>query len=180
MSMPNIVKTSGPGYSGGQVNSIPAFHSRDGHPEVVALYNDFTAPGAQVKNWAFRKRIIQLATKLISGKNNWFIALDSDTRIQEYNYEFILDTVRFIATGKRRISIYSWPLLISHPEDNVLKGEHSEIRKLFKELALSTSHTVLIQKWCQQPGGIDDLMFSLNILFGDRRVRDLDSTVPAN
>lgn len=177
MTMPNVVKNPLPGYSGGQVKSIPAFSSHSGHPDVVALYNEFIAPGAQVKNWQFRKRVIQLAVKLISGGSNWFIAVDEDRRVQEYNYEFILDTVRFIATGRRRTSIYSWPLLISSPEENVLAKEHGEVRKLFKELALTTSHTTLIQKWCEQPGGIDDLMFSLNIIFGDRRVRDLESSV---
>lgn len=175
MSMPNVVKNPGPGYSGGQVASVPAFNSREGLPEVVALYNEFTGPGAQVKNWQFRKRVIQLAVKLISGKNNWFIAVDEDPRIQEYHYEFILDTVRFIATGQRRTSIHSWPFLISIPEDQSVSKEHREIGKLFKEYALTSKHTSLIQKWCEWPGGIDDLMFSLNILFGDRRVRDFES-----
>lgn len=175
MTMPNPVKERGPGYAGGQATSAPMYAFREGHPEVVKLYKEFTGPGAQVKNWQFRSRVIKLAVKLISGRSNWFIGIDSDTSVQEYNYEFILDTVRFIATGKRKISIHSWPMLISHHPEDGTPEEHADIRKLFHTLALTTNHTDLIQRWCTQPNGIDDLMFSLNILFGNGSYRESTS-----
>lgn len=171
MNMPNAVKDHHPGYHGGPVDSLPAVAFRGGQPDVVALYNEFTAPGAQVANWEFRKRVIQLAIKMFSGRTNWFIGVDADQTVQEYNYEFILDTVRFIATGQRRVSVHSWPDLIGHNQPGMIQKEHSEVRKLFHDLALSTDTVGMIQQWCTQKGGVDDLMFTLNILFGEREVQ---------
>lgn len=173
MTMPNAVKElrSNPGYHGGQADSLPAVAFRDGQPEVVALYREFTGPGAVTSNWAFRRRVLQLAMKLFTGRTNWFIGVDDDPTIQHYNYEFILDTVRFIATGQRRISVHSWPDLIGHNQPGLVSKEHSSVRALFKELAISADMVTLIQRWCQQRNGVDDLMYTLNILFGDRVVQ---------
>src|SRR5690606_30928730 len=105
---------------------------REGVPEVVALFEEFTAPGAKVNNWQFKRKVINLAFRLFtSGGANWFLRVDDDSSIQEYNYEFILDTVRYIATGRRRIGIHSWPTLISAHDPKAIRKEHSEIRKLF-------------------------------------------------
>jgi hypothetical protein len=173
MIMPNAVKEhrGNPGYHGGQADSLPVSAFRDGQRDVVALYQEFTGPGAQVKNWEFRKKVIKLAYRLFTGRTNWFIGIDDDRSVQQYNYEFILDTVRYIATGSRRISIHSWPDLIGHNQPGFIRKEHSEVRNLFKDLALSNDMVTLIQRWCAQKGGVDDLMLTLNILFGDRVVQ---------
>jgi hypothetical protein len=171
--MPNAVKEhrANPGYHGGQADSLPVVAFRDGQPEVVALFREFTGPGAVTSNWAFRRKVIRLAMKLFTGRTNWFIGIDAEPTIQHYNYEFILDTVRYIATGYRRISVHSWPDLIGHNQPGLIDKEHSAVRSLFKELALSTDMVTLVQRWCQHKGGVDDLMYTLNILFGDRVVQ---------
>lgn len=171
--MPNVVKEfrATPGYHGGQADSLPLVAFRDGQPEVVALFNEFCAPGAATATWAFRRRIIRLAKKIFTSQSNWFIGIDDDKTIQNYNYEFILDTVRYIATGHRRISVHSWPDLIGHNQPNLVSKEHTAVRALFKELALVNDMVALIQRWCTHKGGVEDLMYTLNILFGDRVVQ---------
>jgi hypothetical protein len=171
--MPNVVKEmrGNPGYHGGQADSLPLVAFRDGQPDVVALMNEFIAPGAPTATWEFRRKVIQLAVRLLTGRGNFFIGIDSEPTIQHYNYEFILDTVRYIATGHRRISIHSWPDLIGHNQPGVIDKEHSAVRSLFKDLALSNDILSLIQRWCSYKGGVEDLMFTLNILFGDRVVQ---------
>ena len=143
---------------------------REGIPEVVSLYREFTEPGAKVNNWQFKRKVINLAMRLFNnGGTNWFLRADEDSSIQEYNYEFILDTVRYIATGRRRISMHAWPSLMSAHDPNAIRKEHMAIRKLFSELALNVSTTELIQRWCSHKDGVYDLMFTLNLMFGDRK-----------
>lgn len=169
MTMPNEVKnTPFGGYQGGHAGSLPSEAFRKGHPMVVALYREYTGAATQVANWEFRKRIIGLAVKMFGNRGNWFIEADNEPTIQDYNYEFILDTVRFIATGQRRISIHAWPDLIGHNQPDAIPREHTEVRKLFRDLALATDTASLIQQWCSKPRGIDDLMLTMNILFGNR------------
>lgn len=173
MIMPNAVKEhrSNPGYHGGRADSLPLVAFRDGHPDVDALMQEFIAPGAPTATWEFRRKVIRLAVILFTGRTNWFISVDSEPTIQHYNYEFILDTVRYIATGHRRLSIHSWPDLIGHNQDGVIDKEHAAVRSLFKDLALSNDMLSLIQRWCSYKGGVEDLMYTLNILFGDRVIQ---------
>ncbi|MCY1448816.1 hypothetical protein D9M71_655190 [compost metagenome] len=52
-----------------------------------------------------------------------------------------------------------------------LIGGRSDVQDLFKQLALGTSIEAMLQKWCMQPKGFDDLMFTLHMLFGKATVR---------
>lgn len=170
MSSTNAVKP-GAGenrdYSGGQFKASQRFTMRQGDPRVHALYLIFTNEPKVSVTWDFRKQVIDLAQQLFAGNFNWFIRQDTNAMITDQNYAFMLDTVRFIATGRRRISIYTWPALLTY---NVPAGisvdSRNDISKLFIELALDTHVDKVIQKWVSHKGGFDDMMYTINMLFG--------------
>lgn len=155
-------------YSGGQYKAAQRFTMRQGDPQVHELYLIFTNEPRKAVTWEFRKKVIDLAQTLFDGNFNWFIRQDTNAMITDQNYFFMLDTVRFIATGRRRMSIYTWPTLLSY---NVPIGStvdsRSEISKLFIELALETDTTTILSKWISHKNGFDDLMYTLNMLFGN-------------
>ncbi|MFO5615179.1 hypothetical protein ACLBQC_31970, partial [Klebsiella pneumoniae] len=53
----------------------------------------------------------------VSENYNWLILQDNIGNIDSYNYQLLLDTVRYIATGHRRISITQWPMLLATEPD---------------------------------------------------------------
>jgi hypothetical protein len=173
MVMPNSVKVFPRGYSGGQVGSLGTHSLRNGDDIITQLYQEFTSHDNKSLGWEFRRRVIAEVKRLLSGNVNWFIKQDSNAMVTKYSYEFLLDTLRFIATGRRRLSIFTWPDLVgSHPAgglENV--SERREIADMFEKLLLSTSADALIQRWCSQKGGFDDMMYSINLLFGDVHLR---------
>jgi hypothetical protein len=173
MAMPNKVKVFPRGYSGGQSKTVNADRKRVGDPEVDVLFEEFTSHANNSMHWVFRKRVIKCAKRLLSGSSNWFIQQDINPLVTAYNYQFLLDTLRFIATGRRRISIHAWPDLLAHwSEDSLAQvNERHDIADMFRELALSTSTDALLQKWCSNPKGFDDLMYSLNLLFGEAHIK---------
>lgn len=173
MVMPNPVKVFPRGYSGGQSSSIARDETRQGDPEVSRLYDVYTGPANPSNTWEFRKQVIKAAVRLFGGSTNWFLRQDPNPMVTEYNYQFLLDTLRFIATGHRRIAIYGWPDLISNYSAGSLPAvrERRDIANAFRELALTTSTEDLLQLWCQRRGGFDDLMQTLNLLFGDVKVK---------
>lgn len=173
MTMPNIVKQRHPGYSGGQAMTSVNYSLRDGDAEVVDLFNQYTGPESKSSGWEFRKRAIKCAYRLFNGQENWFLRQDQNGMVQDYNYEFLQDTIRFIATGKRRMNLFVWQDLIIHQPEHALKGvEHRhEIADQFKSLALSTSFDAMFQRWISHPGGFDDLMMSLHLMFGRMNMR---------
>lgn len=156
-------------YSGGQSKAVSRFTMRQGDPRVHDLFVEYTNFPRRTVYWEFRKRVINLALELFSGNYNWFILQDNNALITDHNYSFLLDTVRFIATGRRRLSIHTWPALLTYEPAVGVVGTDTrrDIYLLFKELNLFNDNKYgIIQKWVSHKGGFDDLMYSMNMLFG--------------
>lgn len=170
----NAVKVFPRGYSGGQSRNQSNFTNRGGDAEMSELWAVYSAPNNQSTGWSFRKRVLKTAKRLLTDNSNWFIAQDKNPNVVEYNYQFVVDTLRFIGTGRRQININAWGDLVSHAPTGGLKGvsERHEIADIFRTLQLTTSVDALIQLWCSHPKGFDDLINSINILFGDISVSE--------
>jgi len=169
MGMPNRVKAFPRGYSGGQSDTPDKHETRTGDTEVNKLWEKYTSPVNNSTTWAFRRQVLACAKRLLGSHRNWFVAQERNALVTQYNYQFVLDTLRYIGTGRRRISIHAWSdLLINYPVgglDDV--SERHEIADLFERLNLQTSTVAMLQLWSQHPGGIDDMLCTLNLLFGD-------------
>ena len=101
-------------YSGGQYKAGKRFEMRQGDPRVHDLFVEFTNFPKQATTWNFQKRVVDLAQELFAGDYNWFIRQDSNAMLTDQNYAFVLDTIRFIASGTRKFSILTWPALVSY------------------------------------------------------------------
>ncbi|WWV94191.1 virion structural protein [Pseudomonas phage vB_PaePAO1-KEN19] len=176
MPATNAVRPFGRNYSGGQQQAISRFTARPGDPQVEELYLIFTNFPAQTAYWEFHKKVLACAIRLFSGNYNWFILQDNNSNIDSYNYQFLLDTVRYIATGHRRISITQWPMLLATEPDAgaQLIEPRAEIATLFNELKLDLDTVSMIQNWVKHKNGMNDLMYTLHLLFGSVEVIDKD------
>lgn len=178
MVMPNAVKIFPRGYSGGQSQYKLRYSTRGGDVEITELWDRYTSPQNHSNTWSFQRRVIKAAKRLLSSTPNWFIAQDTNEYLDKYNYEFIIDTIRFIGTGRRRMGVYTWRELVSNKPTKYKYDaeERHDIAELFSRLKLTSSASALIQMWCSHPNGFDDMMNTLNILFGDLPVRDESSS----
>lgn len=161
-------------YGGGQTPPQDTHETREGDPEVVALWERYTHVGNYSQLWDFRSQVIRVAKRLFTETPNWFTMQDRNPWVREYNYLFIVDTLRFIATGQRRIDIYTWPDLITYYPDAQSPrdiGGRRQIADQIRELNIDTKADRLIQLWLSHRGGFDDMMNTLRILFGDLPVR---------
>lgn len=160
-------------YSGGQVQATRRYADAIRDAEVFDLFQEYTVFPTRAPYWEFRRKVITAAQRLFGGNYNWFLLQDNNASRSDYNYEFLLDTVRFIATGQRRMSIHTWPMLVSdEPAAGLaLVNNRKDIARLFQQLYLNTSAEGMIQKWMSQPKGFDDMMFTLHLLFGKTSVR---------
>jgi hypothetical protein len=163
-------------YSGGQARPQNQYVSRPGDNKIHDLFLEYTVFPQRTVYWDFRKKVINEALRLFTGNFNWFIRQDSNAQVTGYSYEFLQDTLRFIATGRRRLDIHTWPGLISdEPESGVqLVENRHDIRGLFQLLQLSTSPEAMIQQWCSHKKGFDDMMYTLHLLFGTVSMRIKD------
>lgn len=155
-------------YSGGQYKAGKRFEMRQGDPRVHALFVEFTNFPKQAVTWDFQKRLIDLAQEMFAGEYSWFIRQDANALLTDQNYAFVLDTVRFIATGTRKFSIHTWPALVTYEVPIVSESVEGrrEIYLLVDKLSVPTQADKFLQQWLSHKGGFDDLMYTLHLLFG--------------
>jgi hypothetical protein len=176
--MPNAASRFPRGYSGGQSSSIEDNRTLDGNKAVTDLWEDYVAPSAMTATWSFRSRALHVAMNVFTVESNWFINQDRNGYMTGYNFDFILDTLRFISTGRRQLSVHTWPDLVSHQygeETDV--SERCTLTDFMGQNGIPNNTVELLQKWCSQPGGIDDMVCTLNILFGDLTVKFAPKTL---
>ena len=136
--------------------------------DIEILYSQYTKKSARTGTFDFHELILQAAiaafgtTKFIE----WLDIQNKSPNITYLHSKFLLDTLKFIETGKREMVLENWePLLNSH----ALSSEWEDVTKTAIELNERLRiHNLkdVIRYWCGQPGGIGDLIVTLHILFG--------------
>jgi hypothetical protein len=156
-------------YSGGQAKASRRFEMRIGDPRVHNLFVEFTNFPKQAITWDFQKRVIELAQDLFAGEYSWFIRQDANALLKDQNYAFVLDTIRFIATGHRKFSIHTWPALLTYEVPVITESVEGrrDIYFLMQKLSVATSADKFIAQWLSHKDGFNDLMYSLHMLFGN-------------
>lgn len=171
--MLNILGGTVEKYSGGMNKTDFTTTTIAGDPEVVKMWQEYVNPNIQTSDWVFRKRVLRLAMRLFSSRD-WFENQERNAHLHGYNYGFVVDTLRFIATGRRRMSVHVWADLVSHEHTQQKDpSQRHEIMDFLRNhtLFMNNPPVGMIQKWCSRPGGIDDMICTLNLLFGDLTVR---------
>lgn len=96
--------------------------------------------------------------------------------------KFIIDTFRFIKTGKRDTSIRNWEVILQKKpiEDNESVTNNPLFEKEINDFyswvgdgdkVVGQDLRLIIPKWLSNRGGQDDLLLTLNIIFGKNTVQ---------
>ena len=136
--------------------------------DIEVLYSQHTKKSARTNTFDFHELILTAAlsafgtTKFIE----WLEIQSKSPNVTYVHSKFLLDTLKFIETGKREMVLENWePLLNSH----ALSGEYENIiddaLRLNKNVRIIDLKDV-IRFWCGHPGGLTDLLTTLHILFG--------------
>ncbi len=168
---------SGRSYSGGQNKTLRRLVLLEGDPRVDALFLEFVNAPKTTIYWDYRDRFIRLTQELIAGNINWFLKQDSNPIITDMRMSFLLDTVRFIQTGKRHVSIHSWKSMLEMESGDVCDVSKRQVmRELFRTFELETfdeiDNNTFIQNWLSHKNGFDDMVFTINYLFGTKAAND--------
>lgn len=142
--------------------------------EITELFKRFEADRNLMRNFEFRESIIVMASRLF-GKAGLTAWIDNQARYAKLTYShsgFLLDTLLYLATGKRDMSVATWQTLVK----NSSNGENSEssrlagVEQLVKQYGqkLEGTTTEIICQWVGYKGGHEDLLYTLWIIFGDK------------
>ena len=163
------------GFSGGPALDIDDRSVAAGNPNVMALYKEWISPGFYTSSWRFKKALVDLALKIFDNKSGFsFLEQDRNNHVVGFNYKFLLDTLKFIATGRRSMDIHTWGDLMTQPvkAGTSVIERRDAIGRSIKELGIDLNPVALVQTWISHKDGAEDLMCSMHLLFGDKVVYD--------
>jgi hypothetical protein len=149
---------------------------------VVEIYNAVLRRQVIHTDFEFRERVIKVALNAFGVKNfeTWVKLQKESPTFTQLHADFITDTVRFIATGKRNLPSMTWERLIG-PGSNDPTSEIEFDQSVFQHLP--TGYSVrnqqvtdanlpnVLAKWLSHSGGFTDLVMTLYTLFGEHNTR---------
>lgn len=142
------------------------------NPVVEELYNTYLLDSQSAKSFDFRQRVLQAALTAFGHLNFqlWFQTQYDNTSAGELHGRFLVDTLKFLDRGRREMSLETWAAIITIDSGSDTIGPLPKEARDFFGIAQSwkreSDYPSIIQLWCSQPGGLEDLLGTLHILFG--------------
>lgn len=145
--------------------------------EVVRLWALMGAGSAEVKTLEFKALVIQAALKAFGTASfmDWIELQQSNPNYTDNQSLWIDETISYVYGGlTRRVNSYAWLTVLKVGSGLPTKKGHTEVIKQYMltntliNPRVNSSMSDFIVQWCRKPGGIYDLLASLNILFGTR------------
>lgn len=158
---------------------------------VIEIYTQVVGRQVHHVKFDYRERVIKVALRSFGLFDfaMWLEVQKTSPTFTQLHADFLMDTLNYIATGKRRIPVDSWERMISTGANDPF----NKIQYCPKELSLFDSSmrfnntgeitstvaqnknpynlNTVINRWLSHSGGFSDLVVSLYILFGDRPAR---------
>lgn len=130
------------------------------------LYTLYMSRSVNPDSWEYQARVIQRCSQLYGRFYNWLVLqVTANDCIYDLNFEFLKDTLRFIRTGQRHMSIQTWlELLLEYPEEQ--HGVASNMRLEDLSLGDSREFDNFIGQWCCKKDGFFDMLCTTYVLFG--------------
>ena len=151
----------------------PYFYSKI----VNDLFTEYEQDNAKLKDFDFREHILQAAKFVFDGRTiaDWvkFQCLSEYYTVKHSN--FLADTLRYLKSGKREMSIDTWLHLVNAS----LPGSKKQGKCLYAEFAQYKMRTYVhflntdvesintnLVHWVSHEGGFRDLLIFMKIVFG--------------
>lgn len=139
--------------------------------DIENIYRSYINHEIDFNNWNYRVQVIEECFRLF-GQNfeEWVLyQINKNTLVYDHSLEFIIDTLNFITGKQRTTSIFVWrELMLTNPEHKsnieISTRRINKLRDLHPRIPSQTSE--IVQLWCSQPDGFEDLITSLFLFFG--------------
>ena len=132
---------------------------------IEKLFAEYEAKPAVVGNFEYQESLITTFFELFKDTSfvSW-LALQMNTPFYTNLHEsYLEDTVKFILTGSRSISVLTWGRMIKLDESSLMERNRSILQTKMQDI----SNEELISKWLSTSSeGVVDLLFFLKIVFG--------------
>lgn len=136
--------------------------------EINAMFKQSISNPSVLLNFDFKMRLIELCLTMLGDVRMWLTKqVTSNPFIYGTNKGFVIDTFRFIVTGKREVMLPIWESLVEpYPEINSEQTELSSSRELEELSKLINEDFNFLTEWVNRKNGLLDMLVTMKILFG--------------
>ena len=149
----------------------------EGNPHVEALYATLIKNDIKISSPVFRTTALKVALTAFGTRNffEWFSVQYKSPACGSIHNDFLIDTLRYIKTGIRNLSLETWGALVLITDEGNSIGKPGIYSEEFfnnhnghVESSRLTNVDLLdvIQMWCEKSNGLEDMIGTLHILFG--------------
>jgi hypothetical protein len=145
---------------------------------VESLYSKYIRNTYKASSFDFQRLVLTTALGAFGSQSFdfWYLKQFESPSVGDLHRKFLEDCLRFIMTGRRDMSLQTWDSLIDYSDSGELRGQVSDMAADFFGITTNgyvrqrrmTTLVDVLQGWCAQPNGLEDLLQSLHILFGIR------------
>lgn len=143
----------------------------EGLDSVYDVYMERKTKDGRTQNFDFFKRATITCAYTYGDFLQWARVHAMAAKISTTQFDFIIDTIRFIKTGRRVMNLPNWARTLKfEPALQVTEAQHA-IRLQMVDQELVGLPTSPIPLWCSHEGGLDDLILATAIMFGGIQIR---------
>lgn len=150
----------------------------DANAVVETLYSQYIKRSADTQSFEFREAVLIAALRAFGQPNfySWYMTQLELETISEDHVAFLGDTCRFIQTGTRAYRLETWTHILKTSNAGVRPFVPCQCAKDYFCMvngyttpmnSSQYSLTNVIQSWVSQPQGLEDLLGTLHLLFGN-------------
>lgn len=144
------------------------FHGiREANPEVIEVWNSYKTLVSQQPPIGLVLKAITAAKRSFGADFlHWMtVQVTANPDLSDYRIRFLRDTLRFVNGHNREYGLNTWNTLLNLPVSEVPESIDTKT-KVFDDVVIPKTTAELISLWLSRPDGSDDMVHSLNLLFG--------------
>lgn len=142
--------------------------------EIEKLFKQHRLGDRSMVSMAFREKILLAAGTAFGTRSffDWCKLQQDSPYFTDMHRRFLNDTFKFIATGERSMNTSTWNQIIAvrpeTPEDRKTTYLYQDFFKIHLGALMARPAFInqTVVSWVSQPGGFEDMLATLNILFG--------------
>jgi hypothetical protein len=156
----------------------PQVNTLDPNPEIEQYYRRWLGEGQTVNTFEFREQVLVSAIQAFGTESfhDWYMEQFRSPAFGDLHHRFLEDTLGFIESGTRSLSLQNWMAVINQTDDGaneqILGAKAAEFfgvpipghryRQPQNRWLLP-----VMQRWLSHPQGFEDFLLTLRVLFGE-------------
>lgn len=149
-------------------SGIILFHGvREENPDVVNLWNCYKSIVSAQPPIKLLLDAITVAKRAFGADFlQWMtVHVTANPEVTDYRVDILRDTLRFVNGNKREFGLNTWNTLLGISGNDSPQSTDGKLEK-FADIVIPKTTVELVSRWLSQPDGADDMIYTLNILFG--------------